>query len=58
MTVPIWVWAVVILVILIFVALYLYAIVRGYRRFQQMDKDFNEARERVRRSLRQGARRT
>lgn len=58
MTVPIWVWAVVTLVILIFVGLYLYAIVRGYRRFQQMDKDFNETRERVRSNLREGARRT
>ena len=58
MNIPIWFWYIVGAVIVLFMVLNVAGAIFGFRRWKQMDADFNQQRERVRKNLRTGARRT
>jgi hypothetical protein len=56
--IPIWIWYIVGAVIVLLVLANVVLGTFGFRRFRRMESDFNDQRERVRRNLRKGARRT
>ena len=58
MNIPIWIWYIVGSAIVLFVLLNVAGAIFGFRRWKQMDADFNDQRERVRENLRKGARQT